>query len=132
MIDFTTVRATIETYLDAEVTTVKVVFENTELENVDEEHITIEDNDFKSEWLEFGSDIRKVTSNLMISIFTKRGIGTQKARTIASEIVTLINALDSSIAFAEPVFNSDGAVEGAKLYKHVLVYPYSYVYGQTD
>jgi hypothetical protein len=132
MLDYTTVRATVEKYIGDNFTTVKVLFENTYLESVDEEHIAINEDDTESTSLEMNSSVRQVDSSLFIDIYTKRGIGTEKAREIASELVTLLEAMDSGINFREPIFSSDGAVDGAKLYKHVLIYPYTYIYGQAD
>lgn len=132
MIDYTTVRATIEQYLGDNFSTVAVVFENTSLENKDEEHISISEDDVETALLGMTDDQRLVNAVISIEIFTKRGIGTEKAREIASELITLIEANDSGIAFGVPIFSSVGAVDGAELYQHVLSYPYSYVYGQAD
>lgn len=131
MIDYTDFREKIENYLKDNFSTVNIVFENTI--PVAGEKIILSETDSSSELVEMGSNNRVVYGNLIIDIDTKYGIGTDKARSIASEISELLySGCITGVTFKEPEFSSVGRLEGADLYRHNLVVPYTYVYGTDE
>ncbi|MFA5347455.1 MAG: hypothetical protein WC294_04920 [Methanoregula sp.] len=128
MIDYTSFRAAIEKYIHDNFTIVSVVYENTA--PPEGERIMISEVDSSSEPFEMGSDVRLVNGNIIIDIDTKYGIGTNKAKQIASRLAAILvtdNVL--GVSFGEPEFSSVGKLEGADLYRHNFVIPYQYLYG---
>jgi len=130
MIDYTAVREEIESYIQDNFTTVPVVFENTDLKSKDTTHITVYDEDVTSDNLGMGEPGSLITGLIVISVFTKMGIGTELGRTIASELATLIEAYTGSIDFQSIILTSPGVGEGSYFYRHNLNIPYQYIYGQ--
>lgn len=128
MIDYTSFRAAIETYIHGNFTIVPVVYENTP--PPEGERIMISEADTSSESFEIGSSARIVHGNLIMDIDTKYGIGTNKAKQIASKLSEiLVTDCIPGVSFGEPEFSSIGRLEGADLYRHIFVIPYNYLYG---
>lgn len=132
MIDYTAVRREIEVYLNSEFETVPIVFENTDLSSRSIPHVSLVDTDISSNRTGFNEDSYIVTGRLTFNIFSQKGVGTEGARDIASEIITLLEDFNGNIVFQEFIFQSVGLVDEGHLYRHILSVPYSYVYGQND
>lgn len=128
MIDYTSFRAAIETYIAGNFTIVPVVYENTI--PPPGERIMISEMDSSSEPFEMGSNVRIVNGNMIIDIDTIYGTGTKQAKTIASRLAAIL-VTDGilGVSFGEPEFSSVGKLEGADLYRHNFVIPYQYLYG---
>ena len=129
MIDYTTIRSVTEKYIDDNFSTVPVVFENVKTDNSDVEHIETVDHQTDSQPLEIGSTTLLITGILVIQIFTDVGIGTNRAKVIATELEDLLVGSTSGITFMEPELVSVGEVKGKHLYQHNLSISYTCVYG---
>ncbi len=131
LIDFTSVRTVTETYLDVNFTTVPTKFENVGLLEDAPEFIALRDKSGQAETLALG-EIQSLTQGVMlIDIYTARGLGTQRSRTIATELAALLsNQTVSFISFAGAELHTVGEIEG--YFQQVLQIPYQYVYGGSD
>lgn len=131
MIDYTTVRSLIETRLSGVSSIPPVIFENTETDVPDHEHISLVDEDVNSIPAAIGSLARMVHGRIIISIFTKQGTGTNTARQIASLICKSLREWgnDTISVMGEEEFFSVGKVENSNMYQHNLIVPYTYQYG---
>ncbi len=133
MIDFSAFRSSIETFISQNFDTVPVVFENTAVEPVNTEHIEVYDQQTESSLVEMGVTDTFIEGVLTIRIFTAIGEGTDKAGTIASELVALFSVTTiTGVDFSEPIFKAIGEEKKRPLYQHALLFPYSYVYGQNN
>ncbi len=134
MIDYTTVRETVEVYLNANFSTLPIRFENTLLEANNSGYVDIIDTDITSSTMDMSVGETKLVEGLLsINIFTQAGSGTELAREAASSLVGLLDDMNVSIEFKSATFMSIGLVEPEKhLYQHNLSVPYSYIYGQDD
>ena len=132
MIDFVFTRDLIETYLETNFNTVPIQFENKRIEDAIE-YIAVEDSNNDTESLGSGINAYRIDGFLTIKIYTELGIGTNRSKTIASELVTLLNQKElETFMFQVPILNSFGQVKNADHYQQNLTIPYTYVYGQSE
>lgn len=135
MIDYTEVRRNVENALTNQLDVtpaVVIVHENTARDIVGVEHVRLEDDGIGSENLEMGGSAKLVQGLLHFHIFTKLGIGTERARTIASKIEELLPSVSDGITYTDTTLQSIGEIEELQLYKHLLTASYLYVYGQQE
>ena len=131
MIDYTGVRKSIETLIDTNLSEVLVVFENTAVGPVNVEHIEVYDETNSAATMEIGGGVRRVHGLLTVAIFTEAGIGTDRAREIASSIDLILRTPDvDDLDFQGSELYSVGYTKSGHLYQHNLITPYSYFYGQ--
>ena len=133
MIDYTHIRREIEVLINNTVTTVPVVFENTKSAPVNTEHLEVFDDTSLTTPMDMSGSVSRVHGLITVAIFTKSGIGTERAREIASalDVVFSPNAV-VGMEFGTSELYSVGRTEGGYLYQHNLVISYSYFYGQDD
>jgi hypothetical protein len=132
MIDYTNIRRLVEERIASISLIPPVVFENTDILQ-DAEHVEVTDEDIESSPVCLGSSARFVTGKLIISIYTKQGVGTDRAREIASTICNNLASWDNPTIFLkrEEEFFSVGKVEDSSMYQHNLIIPYNYQYGES-
>lgn len=134
MKDYTVVRRVIEKLIADNYTgDLTLVYENTYLEAVDEEHITIlDEGDVYVEAMEIGSPISRNKGLIVLGIFTAVGSGTLKARQEAVKLDSIFNTAVEGISFGEREFRVIGSDPEAPLYQHNFIVPYEHFYGQED
>lgn len=134
MKDFTVVRRVVEKLIeDNYIGPLTLVFENTFLSAVDEEHIKIVDEgDIFVEAMEIGGTISNSSAVLILGIFTEVGQGTEPARIVATDLDAIFNIGVEGIAFGEREFRVVGLTESSPLYQHNLLVPYRHFLGQDD
>lgn len=132
MIDYTSVRRSIETYLATNFTAVPIQYENTHIGEV-KEFIALFDQESMSDQSEMGSDVVIVHGGLIIQIFTPLGEGSQRGRELASLLSNMINTLETDVLrFETAVLASIGQVEDADYYQQNLTIPYTYAYAGDE
>lgn len=134
MKDYTIVRRVIEKLIaDNYAGTLTLVYENTFLEAVNEEHITIlDEGDVIVDSMEIGSSISRNQGLVSIGIFTAIGEGTKRARAEATALDAIFDTDVDGVFFGEREFKLIGADESSPLYQHNLLVPYEHFYGQED
>lgn len=140
MIDYTTFRSRVEVFLGANSVAigVPVVRENTLPISVNEEHVEVFDQQMSSEQLGMASmgesPVSQKIGYLIFKIFTKRGTGTNRAKTIASSIEKLLTVPDviAGGTFEEGILTAVGETEEGHLYQHNLSVMYQFIFGQND
>jgi len=134
MIDFTTVRRLVETFLVDNFTTVPIQLENEHInvENITE-FIALTDIGVDTEDMGSGTNVLRVDSNLVIQIYTELGEGVQRSRAIASELVTLLSTFSfDALTFTTPQFDTFGQVKDTDYYQQNLTFPYTYFFGDGE
>lgn len=148
MIDYTVFRQLIESFLVTNYNTTALMLENTGLmlnrpvgeeDNDWIEHVQVFDqNNGRGDFLGLGDAMHQTHGLMIFKILTKEGIGTERARVIADDLVTVMDNFPTSvgvgcvvqqISFSPPELHSVGPVEGESAYQHNLVIPYTYIYG---
>ena len=131
MIDFTTVRQTIESHLATNYTTTPIKFENVGLREDSPSFIALSDKATFADNLGMGEAAQQTGGLLLISIFTPIGGGTQHAREIATELAGMLaNQQVEDVSFGEAELHTVGEVEG--YYQHGLQIPYQFIFGGTE
>ncbi len=135
MIDFTTIRRTIETELNDNFSTVPIMFENVGMpdQTDQDEFIAVEDQASFSEGTGLGDTVTHLGGVILIKIYTTRGEGTQRSRVIATELATLLADQQlTDISLQEASLHTAGDVDGSEYFLQVLQIPYSLLYGQNE
>lgn len=134
VIDYTSVRRLIETFLNDNYSSTVIQYENTYVDVVNvSEYISINDVTSDTYPTDMGGGTITVHGAIVIQIYTELGSGTQRGREIASELTDLFKSESlSGLNLTVPEFNSFGQVEGADYYQHNLTIPYVYAYGATE
>ncbi|RLI52832.1 MAG: hypothetical protein DRP09_17140 [Candidatus Thorarchaeota archaeon] len=131
LIDFTSIRQTIETYLGDNFTTVPIKYENVGAFEDVEEYIALRDKATFATSMGMAETQQHTGGVVLIDIFTARGIGTQRSRTIATEIANLIaNQVVDVMNFGEASLHTGIELEG--YFQQVLQVPYSVIIGGDD
>lgn len=125
MLDYPEFRKRIETVLST--LPVPVSFENVLFARTPVEYIEVTFQESSAKLLECGTGINMIDGILIISIFTKIGTGTNRAREIAALVVTLLDTPITDISLSEPVLASVGILKDAAHYQHNLSFVFNYV-----
>lgn len=131
MIDYTSVRQTIEKHLGSNFSTCPMQRENVAInERQPNEYISLYDTITQSETISVG--VVKCNGMLTITINTKLGIGTNRSREIAENLDSLLaNQEISDIVFKESELKSLPIKKDARHYQQVLLIPYIFAYNGT-
>ena len=130
MIDYTTIRASVEGKIATLSLGIAVEHENAHVGPLLSEHIKVINTDISAHQVAMGAG-RIVKGVIIFEIYTKIGIGTGKARGMAK---TLCSSLTGD-AIAEITFTGEGELisigptEDGELYQHNLMIPYMCEYG---
>ena len=131
MNDYTSVRRTTEMYIVANYTTTYIRLENEGIPSDTPEFIALRDQATFSESMGMGESAMHLGGVMLVDIFTAKGSGTNRSRTIASEIADLLaSETIEMISFTEAELHTVGEIEDAEYFQQVLQIPYSYIYGQ--
>lgn len=129
MIDYTVFRRYVEEYLEAHSTLI-IVKENTFADDNMIDFVRVIDKSIDSNQLEMGEDLQLSKRALVFKIYNPQGTGTDKARSMASEIANMVSEMNTDdIQFLPPEFDSEGIDEDTSFYVHSLIIPYFNVTG---
>lgn len=134
MLDLTTSRSIVESYLGSNFTTCPIRRENVGLPKKIPTWISLQDKQNLSESTGMGEESALVRGTLIIGIFHLRGEGTLTHRAIAQELSDLLGGQElEGITFQEPIFHgSPGSGDpNISWYQMNLVIPYTSVLGQN-
>ena len=134
MIDFTTTREIVESFISANFTDCPVKYENVGLDAKDlEKWIAVFDRVSVSEAVEMGEDSPFLMGGvIIIQIFTPIGSGTSGGRTIAQDVSDLISQKEiGGMYFLEPELHMAAPTADATWFQMNLVVPYNTVMGQS-
>ncbi len=132
MLDLTTSRSIVESYIGTNFTTCPFRRENVGVPNETETWISLQDKQNVVNPTGMGESTMVAGGNLIIGIYHLRGEGTKVHRTIAQELSDLLgNQEIEGMVFQEPVFHgSPGDGENISWYQMNLVIPYTSILGQ--
>lgn len=133
MLDLTTSRSIVESFLGDNFETCPIRYENVGMPKEVAAWISLNDKQNLSDPTGMGESATVVKGNLIIGIFVQRGSGTAEARSIAKELSDLLGNKElEGIAFQEPVFHgSPGGDPNISWYQMNLVIPYTSILGQN-
>ena len=132
MIDYTSVRRSIENHVRDNFTEVDVQYENTRIPEADE-YVALFDQEGDAEVTEIGGGVSMVKGGIIIQIFTQLGDGTDRSREIASILTNMLNGLQTDVlTFGSAVLASIGQTEGIDYYQQNLTVPYTYAYAGNE
>lgn len=130
MIDYTSVREDLETYLSNNFTECDIVFQNMQPVLEMSEFIVVSDTTVDSSFTSMGSTDQLVTGLVSILIYTPLNTGSGRSRSIASSLATLLSGLQyQSLTFAEPELHSVAIDDKSVYFQQNLQVPYTFAYG---
>jgi hypothetical protein len=129
MIDYQSVRYTLEKLITLNFAEVPVQLENTRIDDDVPEYVSVNIQDVDSDPFDMDGDIYLVQGLLILGIYTKLGSGIERSRELASMLnMVILTAADSTITFGTPTLTSAGQVEDANYYLQNLNVQFQYVY----
>lgn len=132
MIDYTSVRRSLETHIADNFSEVPVQYENRRIDRA-KEFIALFDQEADSLVSEIAGGVSMVTGIVIIQIFTELGTGTERSREIASILANITNGLQTDVlSFQSAVLSSIGQVDGIDYYQQNLTIPYTYAYAGNE
>ena len=120
-------------HLDANFSTVPIVFENVGVPKGVVEFISLRDSATDSDSMEIGGSVIRKGGVLFVDIFTEQGQGTQRSRVLADELAVLLeNQQVGDVTLNEAELHTVGKLADANYFQQVLQIPYSIMYGQEQ